>query len=141
MAASMRLKSARQKKLSFAVASLTCLCFTCYITVSIVVKYKASCRNPGKIPLFSKRALKAFRNYNNKPNQLKGGGVEPQAKLNFSQLNRNDYFSCENLAKIPQGSQSVKENVAGNKGITFLRISIGRRVIDVVHKQASKYIK
>lgn len=58
--------------------------------------------------------------------------------LTFISSNRTNYFDCEDFHKLPHTYQTIKENVAGNRGISFLKININGKNIDVVFKEGTK---
>ena len=138
----------RQRKQGVAVVSLLCFCFSVYMLVSLVSKLRFSCTESVEdVQVLSKRGLAAFQNYNLRENSGFSTAKKSQVLFEFmadnqamTRFNRTDYFLCEDFDKIPRTSQTVRENMQGNRGITFMKVSIGGKVIDVVHKLATKYV-
>ena len=124
------------------VIAIICFGWSFYVSLSLVKKLKSTCEKVESLQIEPNLALKAFRTYrleSIKNYALRNDkGPEKTKNSNFTTLNRTDYASCADFKKLPRTDKTVKENVQGNRGITFMKISIEGIVVDVVHKEASQ---
>ena len=136
--------SLRKRRQGVAVFVVSCFCFNIYVLLSLVNQFYATCEQSSESDSskdVQKLALQAFKFYSRKARQenfVDERESEMRHISNFSHLNRTDYVKCADFNKLPRARPAVKENIAGNRGITFMKISIGGQVLDVVHKEASQ---
>jgi len=134
----------RQRRQGVVVFVVITLCFNAFVFVHLVNQLFSSCKitteeEAKEVPNL---ALQAYNIYNRKAQQenklLDATKLNVKRIVNLTLFNRTDYAKCKDFNKLPRAKQAVKENVAGNRGITFMKISIGGVVLDVVHKEASQ---
>ena len=143
----MRFRRRATNKHRFVVSTVFGCFFSVYVFSKLIKRFDRKCANNlvSAQNVMSQRSLEILRNYNLRSkdkkistNQKENINLEEKLTVLQLQSNRTDYFDCADFEKIPDTYQIVKENIAGNRGISFLKIYIEGRLIDVVFKEGTK---